>query len=92
MDKVVAAAWAFANGPLAQNPHRIGKQLVRDLGGYWFPRRGQYRVIHVINDQEVIVAVVERHTFGTQEPRSKAIVRRLLTAGLRAPECLVELR
>lgn len=57
-EAVAAAVWEFVNGPLAENPHRVGKQLVRDLAGYWSARRGQYRVIYTINDDEIIVAVV----------------------------------
>lgn len=57
-EAVAAAVWEFVNGPLAENPHRVGKQLVRDLGGYWSARRGQYRVIYVIDDEEVVVTVV----------------------------------
>ncbi|NTW41722.1 MAG: type II toxin-antitoxin system RelE/ParE family toxin [Cellulomonadaceae bacterium] len=57
-ESVAAAVWEFVNGPLAENPHRVGKQLVRDLAGYWSARRGQYRVIYVINDDEVLVTVV----------------------------------
>jgi len=57
-EAVAAAVWEFVNGPLAENPHRVGKQLVRDLAGYWSARRGQYRVIYTINDDEIIVTVV----------------------------------
>ncbi|MBU5422898.1 type II toxin-antitoxin system RelE/ParE family toxin [Cellulomonas hominis] len=58
-EPVAAAVWEFVNGPLAENPHRVGKQLVRDLAGYWSARRGQYRVIYVIGDGQVVVAVVK---------------------------------
>lgn len=57
-ESVAAAVWEFVNGPLAENPQRVGKQLLRDLAGYWSARRGQYRVIYVIDDDEVIVTVV----------------------------------
>ena len=57
-EAVAAAVWEFVNGPLAENPHHVGKQLVRDLAGYWSARRGQYRVIYTINDDEIIVTVV----------------------------------
>ncbi|HEY0188394.1 MAG TPA: type II toxin-antitoxin system RelE/ParE family toxin [Cellulomonas sp.] len=58
-EAVAAAVWEFVNGPLAQNPHRVGKQLVGDLAGYWSARRGQYRVIYLIDDGRVIVTVVK---------------------------------
>lgn len=57
-EAVAAAVWEFVNGPLAENPHRVGEQLMRGLGGYWSARRGQYRVIYVIDDREVVVTVV----------------------------------
>lgn len=57
-EAVAAAVWEFVNGPLAENPHRVGKRLVRDLAGYWSARRGQYRVIYVVDDQEVDVTIV----------------------------------
>ena len=57
-ESVAAAVWEFVNGALADNPHRVGKQLVRELAGHWSARRGQYRVIYVIDDNHVIVTVV----------------------------------
>ncbi|MBU4215403.1 MAG: type II toxin-antitoxin system RelE/ParE family toxin [Actinobacteria bacterium] len=57
-ESVAAAVREFVNGPLAENPQRVGKQLLRDLAGYWSARRGQYRVIDVIDADEVIVTVV----------------------------------
>ncbi len=57
-ESVAAAVWEFVNGALADNPHRVGKQLVRELAGHWSARRGQYRVIYVIDDNQVIVTVV----------------------------------
>ena len=58
-ESVAAAVWEFVVGPLAENPHRVGKQLVRELAGFWSARRGQYRVIYVIDDGEVVVTVVK---------------------------------
>jgi mRNA-degrading endonuclease RelE of RelBE toxin-antitoxin system len=58
-EAVAAAVWEFVNGPLAENPHRVGEQLVRDLAGYWSARRGQYRVIYVIDEGQVVVTVVK---------------------------------
>lgn len=47
---VAAAVWEFAVGPLADNPHRVGKQLREPLEGFWSARRGQHRVIYAIDD------------------------------------------
>lgn len=58
-EAVAAAVWEFVNGPLAQNPRRVGKELLGDLAGTWSARRGQYRVIYVIDDDTVVVTVVK---------------------------------
>ena len=38
--------------------YRVGKPLRFDLEGYWSARRGQYRVVYSIQDDEVLVGVV----------------------------------
>ena len=60
-EAVAAAVWEFAVGPLAENPHRVGKPLREPLAGFWSARRGQYRVIYAIDDdaQVVIIATVD---------------------------------
>lgn len=58
-EPVAAAVWEFVNGPIAENPQRVGKRLVGDLSGYWSARRGQYRVVYAIHDEEVVVTVVK---------------------------------
>jgi mRNA interferase RelE/StbE len=57
-EAVAAAVVDFLYGPLAQDPHRVGKPLRLQLEGYWSARRGQYRVIYSIHDDEVLVRVV----------------------------------
>jgi mRNA interferase RelE/StbE len=57
-EAVAAAAVDFLYGPLAEDPHRVGKPLRLRLEGYWSARRGQYRVIYSIHDDEVLVRVV----------------------------------
>ena len=57
-EAVSAAVWEFINGPLLDNPHRVGKQLRFELEGYYSARRGQYRVIYRIDEHEVIVDVI----------------------------------
>ena len=56
---VAAAVWEFVNGPLLDDPHRVGKRLRFELEGYYSARRGQYRVIYRIDEREVIVDVIE---------------------------------
>jgi mRNA-degrading endonuclease RelE of RelBE toxin-antitoxin system len=58
-EQIAAAVWEFVTGPLLDNPHRVGKRLRFDLDGYYAARRGQYRVIYRILDDEVVVDVVK---------------------------------
>jgi mRNA-degrading endonuclease RelE of RelBE toxin-antitoxin system len=58
----VRIAWAvveFCTGPLAENPHRVGRPLVAELAGLYSARRGAYRVIYAIHDDRVVVEVVK---------------------------------
>jgi mRNA interferase RelE/StbE len=55
---VAAAVVGFLYGQLAENPHRVGEPLRLQLEGYRSARRGQYRVIYSIHDDEVFVCVV----------------------------------
>ena len=53
-------AWAvleFCDGPLADNPHRVGKPLVGDLVGLHSARRGEYRIVYEIHEDTVVVEV-----------------------------------
>jgi mRNA-degrading endonuclease RelE of RelBE toxin-antitoxin system len=58
-ERIAAAVWEFVNGPLLDNPHRVGKPLRFRLEGFHSARRGQYRVIYRIIDQEVVVEVIK---------------------------------
>lgn len=57
-EQVAAAVVELMTGPLVENLRRVGKELRRDLAGVWSARRGTYRVLYRINeeDQEVVVA------------------------------------
>jgi mRNA-degrading endonuclease RelE of RelBE toxin-antitoxin system len=57
-EPVAVAVWEFVNGPLAENPRRVGKPLRGRLAGRWSARRGQYRVIYEIEDEVVLVTIV----------------------------------
>ncbi len=53
-------AWAvleFCEGPLAENPQRVGKPLVGDLTGLYSARRGEYRIVYSIYEETVVVEV-----------------------------------
>jgi mRNA-degrading endonuclease RelE of RelBE toxin-antitoxin system len=58
-EQIAAAVWEFVSGPLLANPHRVGKPLRFGLEGFHSARRGQYRVIYRIFEDEVIVDVVK---------------------------------
>jgi mRNA interferase RelE/StbE len=49
-EKVAAAAYAFVTGPLLDAPHRVGKPLDPPLYPAWSARRGDYRVLYLIDD------------------------------------------
>ena len=57
-EAVAVAVVGFLYGPLTEDPYRVGKPLRFQLDGYWSARRGQYRVIYSIHDDEVLVRVV----------------------------------
>jgi mRNA-degrading endonuclease RelE of RelBE toxin-antitoxin system len=57
-EAVAAAVVDFLFGPLAAEPHRVGKPLRLELEGLWSARRGQYRVIYSIHHDQVLVRVV----------------------------------
>lgn len=52
-----AAVIAFLFGPLAEHPKGVSRPLRHDLLGMHGARRGDYRVIYEIDDQESTVLV-----------------------------------
>jgi mRNA interferase RelE/StbE len=55
---VATAVAEFVTGALLDNPHVVGKPLVRELAGYRAARRGAYRVIYRIDQNSRTVHVV----------------------------------
>ena len=55
---VAVAVWGFCNSALRNEPHRVGKPLGRELVGYYSARRGAYRILYRIDDENRIVHVV----------------------------------
>lgn len=53
-----AAIVEFMLGALVDNPHRVGGRLQRELAGLHAARRGAYRVIYEINDDQHTVTVL----------------------------------
>jgi mRNA interferase RelE/StbE len=57
-ESVAFAAYDFIVGPLLDNPHRVGKQLRPPLYDRHSARRGTYRVLYRIDDEQRQVTVV----------------------------------
>lgn len=57
-ESVAAACVEFVAGALIGNPNRLGKPLRAPWVGHWSARRGDYRVIYLIDDQTRVVRVV----------------------------------
>jgi len=55
---VAAAVIEFMTGALIENPRRVGKPLSGELAGIHSARRGTYRVLYRINDDQHEVVVV----------------------------------
>ena len=58
-EAVAFAAHEFIVGPLLDNPKRVGKRLQPPLDGHHSARRGTYRVIYRIDDEQRTVTVVD---------------------------------
>ena len=56
--KVATAAIEFVYGSLSSNPHRVGRELRLDLTGIWSARRGEYRVLYRIDDEQRRIDVI----------------------------------
>lgn len=61
---VAAAVIEFMAGPLCEAPTIVGKPLQRDLAGYWSARRGSYRVIYRLDEdnRQVVVVRIEHRS------------------------------
>lgn len=57
-ERVAVAVVEFMVGPLVDNPRRVGHPLQRELNGLWSARRGPYRIVYEINDDEGRVEVL----------------------------------
>ncbi len=59
-EKVGTAVVEFSYGPLARNPHRVGKALRFELEGLHSARRGDFRIVYLIADNVTIIAIEHR--------------------------------
>jgi mRNA interferase RelE/StbE len=69
-EAVAFAVIDFITGPLLENPKRVGAPLRGELEGVWSARRGTYRVLYRVDDdnREVIVLRVS-HRRDIYHPR-----------------------
>jgi mRNA-degrading endonuclease RelE of RelBE toxin-antitoxin system len=56
-EKIAAPAYEFITGALLADPRRVGKPLVAPMTPAWSARRGQYRVLYLVDDAEGVVTV-----------------------------------
>ncbi len=57
-EAVSAAVIDFITGALIENPHRVGRELRRELSGIYSARRGSYRVLFRIDQRHRTVTVL----------------------------------
>lgn len=58
-EAVAAAVMEFCLGPLSENPKRVGKRLSGRLSDRYGARRGTYRVIYILDEEEQTVLVTD---------------------------------
>lgn len=58
-EAVAAAVIEFITGTLLENPHRVGRPLRYDLTGRHAARRGAFRVVYRINEDQNVVEVID---------------------------------
>jgi mRNA interferase RelE/StbE len=56
--RIVPAIVEFVYGDLAAFPRRVGKPLERELAGSYSARRGSYRVLYDIHDDEARIIIL----------------------------------
>lgn len=65
-----ATAMVEALAYITENPRRRGKPLRLELDGHWSARRGPYRIIYTLDDNERTVQVVAvAHRADAYRPR-----------------------
>lgn len=56
---IASAAGEFADGPLRENPQRVGHPLRAPFAGCWSARRGTYGVRYRIDEERHMVIVLD---------------------------------
>jgi mRNA interferase RelE/StbE len=57
-EKIAAACVEFIFGPLADNPYRLGTELRGQFAGLRSARRGSYRIIYKVDEDQDQIDVV----------------------------------
>jgi mRNA interferase RelE/StbE len=57
-EKIATAVVEFVYGSLADNPQRVGRALHLELVDHHAARRGEYRIVYRIDDEEHVVLIV----------------------------------
>ena len=57
--KIAMAAWELLDGPLRDDPRRVGHPPRAPFAGYFTARRGSYRVRYRIDEERHLVLVLD---------------------------------
>jgi mRNA interferase RelE/StbE len=57
-EKIATACVEFVYGGLAENPHRVGRPLRFELVGKHSARRGDFRVVYEVDDDQRRVTIL----------------------------------
>ena len=69
-ENVRHAALESIFGPVAENPHRLDKTLVGELEGLRSARRGDYRIIYeIFEDDQIVLIHRVQHRRDAYRPR-----------------------
>jgi mRNA-degrading endonuclease RelE of RelBE toxin-antitoxin system len=55
--RVIPAVVEFIYGPLARDPRRVGKPLRENFQEQWSARRGDYRVLYMLDEQRQQIVI-----------------------------------
>jgi mRNA interferase RelE/StbE len=58
-EKVATAVVEFIYGALVENPRRVGHELHLELAGRHSARRGSFRVIYIVDDDQQRVVITD---------------------------------
>lgn len=71
-EKIATALVEFAYGSLAGNPRRVGRELHLNVAGHHLARRGDFRVIYRIDDEQHTVHITALdHRADVYSPRRR---------------------